>query len=102
MKLSNYLQEMCPICINTQIQVYTECNHGYCINCLCRLNKCALCRKKLQRKILCDEIQKKNNRYVNSNHEATARSMGLNRDGTPIVRIYLPILFPDYVIRSSY
>ena len=51
------MNELCPICIDKEINVFTECNHGYCIGCVCRIKKCAICRNPLQRaKIYNDEI----------------------------------------------
>ena len=52
----NELTELCPICIDKEANVFTECNHGYCISCVCRINKCAMCRKPLQRNKLSSEI----------------------------------------------
>jgi hypothetical protein len=50
---------LCPICIERPIQYYTECNHGYCIECLCRISRCALCRNNIQRAKLCIQIKLK-------------------------------------------
>ena len=53
----------CPICLINLAEYYTECNHKYCINCLCRIKKCALCCKKLLKSETCNLIkfEKKNN-----------------------------------------
>ena len=56
-KMNNELIELCPICIESQVTYFTECNHGYCISCLCRIKKCAMCRNSLQRNKLCIEIK---------------------------------------------
>lgn len=50
--------EICPICIENQATYFTECNHGYCIDCLCRITNCALCRNLLQRAKICSQIRK--------------------------------------------
>lgn len=57
--MNTYLIELCPICIDNPATYFTECNHAYCINCLCRINKCAMCRKPLQRKKICIQIKLK-------------------------------------------
>lgn len=51
------LIEICPICIENPAECYTECGHCYCIGCLIRIKKCALCRKLLLRTQLCIEIK---------------------------------------------
>ena len=48
--------KLCPVCINNEAECFTECNHGYCVTCLCRIEKCALCRKKLNRRVLNSQI----------------------------------------------
>ena len=50
-------QEPCPICMEKLAEYYTECNHSFCINCLCKIKKCAMCRKDLLREQLCKEIR---------------------------------------------
>jgi hypothetical protein len=57
--MENELTELCPICIEKPADYYTECNHGYCIGCLCRIKKCAMCRKPLLREKLCKAIREK-------------------------------------------
>lgn len=42
--------ETCPICYENDANCFTECNHGYCITCLQKINKCAICRKNLTHK----------------------------------------------------
>jgi hypothetical protein len=49
--------ELCPICIENPGINFTECNHGFCIGCLSRIKKCAMCRNPLQRAKLCIQIQ---------------------------------------------
>ncbi len=49
--------ELCPICIDNDAKYFTECNHGYCITCLCRIKNCALCRKTLLRSEMCKLIK---------------------------------------------
>jgi hypothetical protein len=36
--------EECPICMENPVDCYTYCKHGYCSECLLKINKCALCR----------------------------------------------------------
>ncbi len=48
--------EICPICINTDGTYFTKCNHGYCIDCLCKIDKCALCRSPIKHNELGDKI----------------------------------------------
>ena len=57
--MENELIELCPICIENPVTHYTECNHGYCIGCLCRITKCSMCRNPLQRANICIEIKRK-------------------------------------------
>lgn len=49
--------ELCPICIEKPSEYFTECGHSFCINCLCRIKKCAICRKSLLREKLCKDIK---------------------------------------------
>lgn len=61
------LIEICPICIENPAEYYTECGHCYCIGCLSRIKKCAMCRKSLLRSQLCLEIKStKKNKYNNT------------------------------------
>lgn len=60
------LVKLCSICIENEPSYLTECNHGYCISCLSRINKCALCRKVLQRSLICVEIKRKVKRTNNT------------------------------------
>jgi hypothetical protein len=46
----------CPICLENKAPYYTECCHNYCLDCLIKINKCAICRKKLIRVSLCQDI----------------------------------------------
>lgn len=54
------MSELCSICLEKSILWHTECNHKYCINCLCRIKKCAMCRNPLQRAKICEQINKNN------------------------------------------
>lgn len=69
--MENELTELCPICIEKPAYYYTECNHGYCIGCLSRIKKCAMCRKDLLREKLCKGIREKfeNKRNLIFEHE---------------------------------
>jgi hypothetical protein len=62
--MENHLTELCPICIEKPAEYYTECGHNYCIGCLSRIKKCAMCRKPLMRANLCVEIKSKNKSVV--------------------------------------
>lgn len=55
--MENKLDKLCPICIENKAEYYTECGHCYCIGCLSRIEKCALCRKSLIHTKLCIEIR---------------------------------------------
>jgi hypothetical protein len=55
--MENELIEICPICIENSAEYYTECGHCYCIGCLSRIKKCAMCRKSLLKTQLCIEIK---------------------------------------------
>lgn len=59
---------LCPICIHNSAEYYTECGHSYCIGCLSRIKKCALCRKLLLRANLCVEITAKKAKYKKYTH----------------------------------
>lgn len=54
--------ETCPICREKLAEYFTECNHKYCINCLSKIKKCAICRKTLLREQLCLEITENSRR----------------------------------------
>jgi len=58
----NNLINLCPICINNPAEYYTECGHNYCIDCLSRIKKCALCRKHLLKAKLYIEIESQTNK----------------------------------------
>lgn len=53
----NKLQLLCPICMETPAEIITNCNHKFCICCLSRIKKCAMCRSPLQMTKLCIEIK---------------------------------------------
>jgi hypothetical protein len=54
----------CPICYDQKSDYFTECNHKYCIDCLKRLTKCAMCNKILNRSLICQQIR---NKFHNEN-----------------------------------
>ena len=66
--MNTELIDLCPICIENEALYFTECGHKYCICCLSRINKCAMCRKVLQKPLICSEIKRKvkkiNNTYT--------------------------------------
>jgi hypothetical protein len=68
-------QELCPICIENPAENYTECNHSFCIGCLCRITKCAMCRKSLLKAELCREIKQNFERKMNSNSDPEIESL---------------------------
>lgn len=47
---------ICCICLNNEAKHFTICNHGYCIDCLCKIDKCALCRKNIEHNKLTNEV----------------------------------------------
>lgn len=57
--MDSELVELCPICIENEATYFTECGHKYCVCCLSRNNKCAMCRKSLLRSTICVEIKRK-------------------------------------------
>ena len=57
--MESKLVELCPICIENEATYFTECGHKYCVCCLSRIKKCAMCRKSLLRSTLCVEIKRK-------------------------------------------
>jgi hypothetical protein len=67
-------KELCPICIENPVINFTECNHGFCITCLCRIKKCAMCRNPLQRAKICSQIQQKFNINERRNHDREVRT----------------------------
>lgn len=80
--------QLCPVCIENPATHLTECNHKYCINCLSRITKCAMCRNTLQRSNLCSQIKN-----TNTNNLPTGRP-------SPELRIipenYQPSGFTDF------
>lgn len=81
--MENELTNLCPVCIQKPAEFITECNHGYCIECLCKLKKCALCRKTFQKTLLCNEIKCKRQytqpRFImNENRTTTIRNTNAN------------------------
>jgi len=76
--------ELCPICIDKEATLYTECNHRYCACCISRINKCAMCRKPLLHNELCNEIKnwysKKNITYYNDfvSEDRNNSNLGIN------------------------
>ena len=47
----------CPVCLDKEVEIIVECNHGYCISCISRIKKCCLCRKPLLRHKLCNNLK---------------------------------------------
>lgn len=48
----------CPICLENKGNYYTECYHIYCLSCLIKIKRCAICRKGLIRVSLCQDIKR--------------------------------------------
>jgi len=44
--------DLCAICYETKQMHVCFCSHSFCIRCLCKLNKCAICRVKFDREFL--------------------------------------------------
>ncbi len=56
----------CPICYElTNDFITTNCNHIFCINCITKIKRCAMCRTELTRSKLCKEIKQ---RYLQTNN----------------------------------
>ena len=96
--------ELCPICIDKEADVFTECNHGYCVSCLCRIKKCAMCRNPLQRAKLCNQIKQKvklintnTNSFIfnNSNESSERYTVTIGRNGDLQTRVYLQVTLPN-------
>jgi hypothetical protein len=102
--MENELRELCPICIEKPAENYTECNHGYCIECLSRIKKCAMCRNPLQRTKICIQIKHQvklidpdTNHLIFNNSEDFARRLQilLSRNGDLVSRMYLSVNLPE-------
>lgn len=48
----------CPVCYENKNMVQLPCSHGFCVCCLVKLDKCAICRFSLYREYIY-EIHKK-------------------------------------------
>ena len=59
----------CSICYMDLLDdpKYTECNHVYCINCICKIKKCSMCRRELNHVNMCREIIKQNCEIIKKN-----------------------------------
>jgi hypothetical protein len=88
--------ELCPVCIENPAINFTECNHGFCISCLCRIKKCAMCRNPLQRAKLCNEIRETSNLI---DYETINRNVIYNRiirrNGNHGYHSYIEITLPE-------
>jgi hypothetical protein len=105
--MENELIELCPICIENPATYYTECGHCYCIGCLSRIKKCAMCRNPLQKAKLCIQIKIKvkliNKPYINSliynNNEDFSRRVAagptISRNGDLTMGMYLQVTLPE-------
>lgn len=100
----NELVELCPICIENPAENYTECNHSYCIGCLCRISRCAMCRNDLQRSKICIQIKEKVRLiYLNiiplifNNSEDFDRMVRttISINGDLISRLHLSVTLPE-------
>lgn len=79
--------DLCPICIENPAEYYTECGHCYCIGCLSRIKKCAMCRKSLIRVKLCIEIKSKNNGTTDIIHYFGLDTSELTANNYTLLRI---------------
>ena len=102
--MNNTIIELCPICIENQAEYYTECGHAYCINCLCRIKKCAMCRHSLQRAEICIQIRKKAVKPIHSkpihsidyiSEDGSIRVRMGPHDVIPEVRMYIRVELPS-------
>ena len=100
----NELVELCPICIEKPAENYTECNHGYCIGCLCRISRCAMCRNPLQRSKICIQIKEKVrlinfniNELIFNNSEDFGRRVRttISTHGNLTTRMYLSVTLTE-------
>jgi hypothetical protein len=107
--MENILTELCPICIENPVTHYTECNHGYCVGCLCRIKKCTMCRKPLQRAEICVRIKLKVKTYNNSNpliyynnadFSSNARTT-ITRNGDLVCRMEFSVTLPETPLPTS-
>ena len=99
------MNELCPICIENPAEYFTECNHGYCIGCLCRIKKCAMCRNPLQRAKICIQIKEKKvrliepdiNPFIFNNTQDFERRVTstISRNGDLTNRMYLSVTLPE-------
>ncbi len=60
------MAETCPICFQNEIDSITECKHSFCVQCLCRVKKCPICRKILNKSKICDELNKLDNMSIDT------------------------------------
>lgn len=100
----NELIELCPICIEKPAEYYTECGHCYCIGCLSRISRCAMCRNQLQRAEICIQIKVKvklinpeiNPIIFNNSEDFDRRSATtISRNGDLTTRMYLSVTLPE-------
>jgi hypothetical protein len=81
----------CPICYElTNDFITTNCNHIFCINCIRKIKRCAMCRTELTRSKLCKEIKQRylqTNNYENIN---TNINENINENADPL---YIPLDF---------
>ncbi len=75
--MENELIDLCPICIENPATYYTECGHCYCIGCLSRIKKCAMCRNPLQKAKLCIEIKSNKRNRTDILHQSSTDSRQL-------------------------
>ncbi len=73
--MENKSVELCPICIDKSANYYTECGHGYCIECLSKIKKCAMCRNNLQMVKICNQIKNHNLSHNNYTFELSGTNM---------------------------
>lgn len=94
------LIQLCAICIENPATHFTECNHKYCISCLSRIKKCAMCRNPLQRSYLCSEIKNRNRNRNRNNLSTIPSSQGPRMDETNTFALrpedYQPSGFTDF------
>jgi hypothetical protein len=111
--MESELVELCPICIENEATYFTECGHKYCVCCLSRIKKCAMCRKSLLRSTLCVEIKRKTKITNNTNRysfaiqnpedfQPSGTDDGWSRIDTSELRIYSPNYNVLYISMSTF
>jgi hypothetical protein len=81
--------DLCPICWENDAEYITDCQHAYCIICLSKISKCALCCNVLKKKLLCNEI----NLYFSNKELNNGKLLSLNGRHSNQARLFI---YDDY------